>query len=1352
MNVSTQITRNTFEKGINSDLNPASVAPGMYRYAQNLSLTGDGSFGGLQNVLGTTKIADLFTSPNQYILGVFPTRYKITEDNLQVRLNVPCLTVISCNTFGLTLTIHCVDLTNGTVRLLYTESISNTYYSSASPRIFDGVAYAESGLDVLYLTDNYPDHVWKLRCEAYQGIALTERQLRLIRPNAMGNISLNAVTTGGSLLTGTYQIAFQLADTVENRFTDWSPLTNPIHVYSTVAGITTLSGGAYSEQHSYPGIPSDKKITVDVALSFAEAGHYDKIRFAIVENIWPEGADPANLTQVGITEFRTAPVNTTPVSYEIKTNYQSETIPLEDVVIESAPISSVKSFEIVDNRLLLGGVVLKNLTLDNGSPNDVVIGGSFVTQSNGTAPGDSFSSEDFSSKYKGYFRDETYRFAICYFDKYGNYSEPFPLKLDAVLDNQAPSNGNYTDVHFPPRSFYTAGRNYTILDSNGVSKSLGLSLTNLRNHPTWAYGFIILRAKRRKKILFQTPTFPMPGFKGVGTIGEYPSTYRPASNSAYVSDTNAEPMSTNAVYFPGNPLYSTFITADEMAPKNEGNTDGTNYIPTGENAGMWYPAKTGTLFSMYPQDTMYSKTPFVFGGMEEIQTADACVLNLIAKKFVTTSGNLGGAGASVATGGFGSITNQSRSYYGLADANQYYNSAWAGAKAALTTYRTKNFVVDSANLDNYSEGVVLAGSRICQAEELNTKNLSLGRNPITNRFVAVKVRSEQTVFNTPSTGGQTLNFAAGNPTFVSTLGSNPAVPTTQGFLFYGLGETGALDTVNICGIVEIVNVTAPGIKDDRYGTIEEDTNEYIFTGYKRVFSSAEQALVAVGTDVVVSGEIWGGDCIVSPHTFKLQDSCHILTNQIRSYKKFIANGSVAIPGYSLEGIAEYFEKSFKAYIGGISTLNLPVGAANAAVYLTVWLESEWNGSVKGPDTASVLWVKGNGMNIYGASTQETASSPLAYKVDHNLTKQNDQKIWFPIDSSVNRLYDYKARIYFTDKKIYQSSIDGFDTVPVGNYIDLEERYGAITKLAFCENNLYSIQEDGVAYIPTTEKVVELTDSSQLGVRSGDVLGAPLYLATGRGSQHLATVQSNGKSIYFVDNRRKAVYNVTGRNVVDIANMGFLSQARSSDFLKSEIVGGNLFGVYDPVRGEYWVARKNATTQDEAFCFVFSEKAGSWVSNYDIPFAANFSWGGFANDKLYLVGANTTYFEAASMYTGNPVQFFGRYASDAYVDFIVNPVPDRSKTFDNVILAASDKLHTLNMSVAREVGLIAQTTYNVPLEVDTRGEGLYKVKVLRDELGGRMRGRFADVRVNWRVGDGDPQVTLLAALTAVRPSI
>lgn len=84
-----KVTRNTFEKGINSDIDPTKLPPAVYTDAHNVELIGDGDFFALRNVKGTTLEESILTGTNVEVLGVFENSYKIGGANKK------CLTIFT---------------------------------------------------------------------------------------------------------------------------------------------------------------------------------------------------------------------------------------------------------------------------------------------------------------------------------------------------------------------------------------------------------------------------------------------------------------------------------------------------------------------------------------------------------------------------------------------------------------------------------------------------------------------------------------------------------------------------------------------------------------------------------------------------------------------------------------------------------------------------------------------------------------------------------------------------------------------------------------------------------------------------------------------------------------------------------------------------------------------------------------------------------------------------------------------------------------------------------------------------------------------------------------------------------
>lgn len=257
------------------------------------------------------------------------------------------------------LKIWCYDTESETLYELYEQVLDPDYDSD--DRIVDGKTYAENGTDVLYFTDNY-NEPRRLRCEinSYSPNYLDDYDLSLTRQGGKGYVRFDdsdLVSSGGTLLSGSYQFAFRLIDIDTNKISKWTSLSNPVHVYAQ----------EYTEAYynSGYGLATDRKITVygqyplDEALAFA--GKY--VQYAVVENIDPNPASSALYASL-------LPMQTSS-TLVYKSNYKIGTIPIEDLVVDYAPIDTAKTLTIVRNRMFLGNINYKAFEFDG----DVSING-----------------------------------------------------------------------------------------------------------------------------------------------------------------------------------------------------------------------------------------------------------------------------------------------------------------------------------------------------------------------------------------------------------------------------------------------------------------------------------------------------------------------------------------------------------------------------------------------------------------------------------------------------------------------------------------------------------------------------------------------------------------------------------------------------------------------------------------------------------------------------------------------------------------------------------------------------------------------------------------------------------------
>lgn len=1190
------------------------------------------------------------------VIGVFKCKFEISDENKESLFVVGIV--------GDLLKYWAYDITGDTLYELYEQEVEGDYTVDAIE--VDVRNYPENGVDHLYITDNYHE-VRQLTCSIpspYVANYLTDYDLSLLRKGANGLIDA-VVEDGGSLFSGTYQASYRMVDPVNRKFTKWSTLCNPVHVYK--------GNGADNElTHSGIGLTTDRFITFDITPSTAETDHFDYIQLAIVENILPTPQTTASLQDI-------IPVDGAQTEFQYKANTKIGTIPLTDITVDLAQIETVKTIAVKENRLFGGNISYVNLEADNGTPQ---ITSGLVLKTTDNIIGDpviSFGDDNFSSIRKGYFRDEVYRFGIVYSDENGNNSPVFPLDLSAITDNTITSG--LTDMKFPSRSY---NNDYSILSNTGTGQviSLGLGLRDVINHPSWAVKATIVRQKRKKDIQFQTPVIPMVKVYGVGAIDRYPTRII-AGTSTETDVPGATPQTAGYVLAPRN-----FFWPELREIRKRPATTGTggNY----ENQAETEIARVATyeFAQIFPQPNMYGDTPFVPTGGETLEWVDYALLKASYESFSDGSQPEGDKYKTNITGNF----------HALSDNQYFFDNAWVGK-----ALNQSSPITDYEYFDNFGVSASVAGVSAMDYDALQTKGISFWQTPPTIQRSAVIKINEQTDLNYGSTPLSARTFAAATLNLVGGVGSPPitsasalAYDSSIAILPRYIVEAGSfVNGSSYTSAIGIANVRT-GLGDDRYGD-PNSFGEYFSTGAEHTFSEAEQATLRAGGTVNVDFNVWGGDCFISSNLFKVTDSWHSVINQSKG------NGVTQDTG-------EVLDEKWGAHYrinNDSCNMSLTVPLEGVSQYVQVFLESEYNGQVRDFDSIQPTT---SGINpIYLNDTKESIRTPLSYKYNINLNKENDQKIYVSKQQFSFEQHEYPARIVYSDIKIYNSDQIGFDIIRVGNAYDLEEsRYG-ITKLAVASDRLYAIQEQGIVYIPTGERQIETSTGGTLAVNSGDVIGRVVIMDTIRGSQHLRGCIETGGSIYIPDNFNKGVYVISGGNLIDITkdNETEFRAEFATTHLPNSVVGA-----YDPVKKEFLLTIGNKTQ-------IWNEK-GAWVGDFEFGFQG----GVYNNGSLFLLGNDSI----TTMYTGAVNTAFGSILAPRVV-FCINPDDDIAKTFDNIMVGASDRLSSISFVIPRETSLGNQTA-STSLD-STSIEGNYRIKIPRDSVGARLRGPRMLTTVTWK---------------------
>lgn len=1272
-------TINNFLRGRNLDDSKAIISQDQYLEAHNLELVGDGVFNSLQNIKGTTNLKDIITDSSIKEIGAFAVKFLIEGESKRCNLYF----TISSTLFK----IWAYDIDGDTLYELYEEEVET------QDRLIDAVNYPEGGVDYVYFTDFYKGLRF-IKCEIpspYIANYLTSFDISLQRKGSLGSIALSSIASGGSLLSGTYQFAYRMADPTNKRFTKWSSLTNPIHVYDAANSSAVIHAGIR--------LLTSRKITLSISPSTAETDNFDYLQLAVIENV---GASAAGYTADNIfvptaSLLEIAAIPSTSLTFDYKANTRIGTIPLSDIVVDLAQIETIKTLKVKQNRLMGGNIKYTPLEFDNGTPS--VTSGTIATRVDTNQ--DAYSSDEFSSKYLGYFRDEVYRFGVVYEDEDGNKSPAVALDLSMVTGNAATSG---TDMKFPGRH---VSNTYSLFNTSGYIKGLGLNLNGIVNHPTWAKKIHIVRLPRKKNILFQSPMIPMVDIYGIGAFDNYPTVYE---TGVQVTNTDAQPMTAGRILHPKNLFWPQMKC---IRPLTSSTTIGVDTNKKKKGEALLQNQFSSNFAMMWP--SAYTTEPYTFTGTEKMSVIDKALLRLD-----TFSDNP--SKTTTVLSGDDANTNLSGNFYALNSGDYYFDPNWT-AKSINSTEQNKP-ITESENFVNIGETASVAGVSAMDYDSMQTTGVTLGYKPSIQKSTVVQIGGDAlrdiSHYSISSTipfangtyrpyngvgGGFVIGASGIKYEAIATVGNNYVTDTTY-TPYISFSNRGIANACNI------VNVTL-GLGDDRYGDATS-FHEYISTGATYTFSPSEVLDLEVNNSVSVDIEVWGGDCFIGPQTFKIADSAYSVTNQTTASQ----SAAQLISKWGL-----YFLNSFGR------AMCLPVALENVGQYITVILESEYNGSVRDFDTLVERSPAVNGMPVVNNTSKEVIRTPLSYSYNINLSKQNSDKIYVtkPLYSFTQN--EFPARVFWTDIKIYNSDQAGFDTIRAADFYDLEEQRYGITKLATAGDSLYAIQEKGVTFLPTGERQIEQTDADTLAVRSGDVIGRPIVIDSQRGSQHLRGIVETGNVIFLPDNINKSVYALSGTELQPITkdNETLFRTLFADPIDESEVIG-----FYDFIRNQYLLIAGGRTE-------IFDPKIG-WVGDYEFtPTSGVFNEGLFVNGK---VGSTLSVY---SMYTGDVNQLFG-VAVTPRVKVCINPEGEIAKTFDVLMLPATEALDEGDMVVEQDTARGNQTISGINFDVPSI-ENVFKMPVGRDSSKARARGMRALLTIKWK----DIQSALSSLHTKYYPS-
>lgn len=1192
--MSTQKVINVFNDGMQLDIDKLNQPNTSYRYSLNGSLifNEDGTYS-WENEKGNVESfsisannglhANLLYVPLGYVSGPnYVILYSYHENLDTSEIGIVCFDKNGIGTYK-TLFNDINDPYSGKLsfrphnqieaKLVYeTDNVIRVYW-------VDGVKTDSNRPKVFSFS--YNNALEKDDVNAYTAETLSTHAMA-IQPDFNLGIIKYVRSLTGSLLTGVYQYTYRLG-TSDGARTPWYPLTNRLFV---------TDDGVSSNWHEYEmngvGINSGKgnRIQIkgiDTRFNLIEVAYvYSQTQFSILEAVI----------------FAIAQISSDTQTFDHLSN---DGTPIADPVFEIpqrfSNIQSVKTLEIKDQTLYYGNItegdlsididdVLSNVSIkpifrdmrDDEKTTPLFASGGFAenettsigsnllpltnqTPKTGTTTrqlhNDVGGTEQYTINndyinykgtqvehlYKGYFRGETYRFGIVFFDEIGqpgfvyhlcdmqfpNFSEVEyewqRLKGDGTIEIYN-SNIEGTNLDSTSRAWQTTGynsytdanpiydsenlseRHYSLLRIMGIEVS-GIDLTSIKNK---IKGFKIVRCDRDGQILHQGIILPC-----VRDILSGQERTRPLI-------TPTQHWRDNARAFNGN------TDTDIVYGSNSGDIE---LLGCDQTYGKTIDTVNDTVntYLLRPNISVYY-SPYLYYTEEKIQRQEIDRIKLVGNVWGDTDPVLNGDMTTTGQENIG--YNQFFTHQVGGDGNDLngednkteHHSIQKLYYSRNTFHTQKNYFTDDdlSTKERFypvfnDEATIEQIYNLDFAEEIEDYETNLD---LINRleFDKGKRIGFYKNLNFRSIGrNNTVFIKHGNfgnvpsPFSKSTLSGRPLNTATSGWDNAGSSYVPRYNSMFVANYIRLNPTPYGGLTN-----ISLEQSRFETTGHFQPVNNATFNC----PDIVNGIQVFGGDCYLNYVDFvRAYPDIDLISNNELGYAVAPMGQSIVFP----------LESTINHALRQRPSDQEPSLANNGL---------KPHGTVEnvGPFYDNVFQ---NGLFTSRdfSTTPPTINTELLEEWDYQKVLFFDERIRFYTTEPFlfNPGNRFPVRWRYSELKIYGDPIDNFRKFLAFNFRDSDGRFGDIMASSFLMDNIYFLQEEAFGRLRAYERaLLQDQNGRNLVTGTGERLDGEDYISTVYGTQHQWSLANSGKSLYWVDSNKRKLMRFAGDGLVQLSDV------------------------------------------------------------------------------------------------------------------------------------------------------------------------------------------------------------------------
>ena len=1375
---------NKLNGGIDTDTTPEALNNTKLRDAVNVDIYDTGKYSKLTNIRGTTNVIEYLPNGTDLatlnILGVFNIDVLVDYAGTSDFKEHKGLIVFSYDaTNGSLITV--VDLIDTQKIQFYPNSASTDSLDFPTEGTVSASYTKERGIPEIYWDDNKnPLRKLILKYSTAPSFQMPTLQDINVR-HKFGGIApqFTGYGTNGYTIAGTYQIFYRFYNTTKNTSTKWSLPTNPIPTSNADGCVLTFplgDGGNISQT-----ILKTIKLSIDFAGTPYD--NFDSIQLAIVKNI--DGLTvPSNTVYITLPS-KDWYNNPTDIEYSDSVSFEApyplETIIIEDATIKCAKTQVIKDNVLVRGNVEYNNFENDrgNVDFDDAYTikADVCYNeGSDVVNKKGHFRGEVYAYAiayfdehfnfglvqplDFSKVYKmrpkrtigsvslgtpnaynqliasvadttglecgDYLRYQNKAYQVC--EVNSGTSMLLKYRPDLTTTSQSADmevlygqEGNQMDGwtwKFPARS----DNKYAIFSGDFPEpQALGLHIKGLKNHPSWAKGFVVVRQERIKNILFQSPHIPAIAVQGVATQGLGPITYDPTdkfniskfdtSRADYKGELDCiSPKiiglghAANIVktylqfrfditvryYIAEYPLYTrqkkAYSNSDGIASLWSAFTASPSVLdlPYRDTIPDSYGAETPRAFYVVPPDYVLNNAGqptfnYVLNGNEKVEVVDALALQRTTLNDAAPHTDISNLYQAVPAQGYF----YSKDGYVIENTSDkvYFKklSELDSDIENVTTQKAYDVVLGEAPLtidtyicdsDTYKDINIINGTEQLSVQQGQARPIPAGTNSFTN--VCETQRAKLIVTDNPL-----LDFTKAIYDSVTNNG-NPFPAISSGDYdtkMYDIDplrdRIGVIDPEIYIDNAPVKNIFTDADKINGGAYVLNITKglpdsrystistNWKFTGAYHLLSESE-----VANNTPVDIDVWGGDCFLTNYQVKVNNNTprisDIFATIVDEAKDYIAGDN---------DVWFEFNKSVKT---GSFKNNVEI--------ISMIIESEVNTG----------YIKDNEKVQMGKPTTYF-SKPFLYQYNGSYSINNVLKSFVTKVPDIYKSRRFESRFIWSKTRLYQAEgsafidTEGFDFFPVDNYRDLDEQYGGITSIVdFGDYMLHLIQESKVRSEPINRTVTQTADNQTMVMLATNFVGSSgQYMPFSNGSQHIRTVQSFNGTCFFVDAQRRMLvtFGAGGYKVLsqDGINKYFKDVFGSPDTIKEK----DLLGIINSVqeKQQYWMIKTKGETQD---AIIYDVRGKNFTTKIDT--GNDLILNGVSNGEFLFLNSGKSLFTA---YTNDKLGYLlDKYRPSKFV-MVVNDYPSYTKTFNVMNFEMKGGL------ILNKDSVIATTPSNLP---------------------------------------------------------